>query len=164
MFFDADTSEFDRLGKNQIFSGHVVAIAAGTLVSADRISVNRDEGTLSATGHVVILNHRQVLTGETLVFDLKTRKFTLSNARMVNNDPRAIEQVTQNILGFTPEELAFEASREAHLTKIGQQKTELQQQYRNSILRKEKPPESILERYIVLLEQEKKLLSSKVAS
>lgn len=110
-----------------------------------------------ASGHVIVLNQNQVLTGESLIYHLEKKLFTLSNALMLTNDPKSANRVSQALLGFSKSELAYEASRGQQLANISRQKTELQEIYRNAISRNATPDPEILERYIILLEKEEQI-------
>ena len=110
-----------------------------------------------ASGHVIVLNQNQVLTGESLIYNLDKKLFTLSNALMLTNDPASAGKVSRALLGFSKSELDYEASRSQQLAHISRQKTELQEIYRNAIARNAEPDPEILERYIILLEKEEQI-------
>ena len=110
-----------------------------------------------ASGHVIVLNQNQVLTGESLIYNLDKKLFTLSNALMLTNDSASANKVSRALLGFSKSELDYEASRSQQLAHISRQKTELQEIYRNAIARNAEPDPEILERYIILLEKEEQI-------
>ena len=156
---DSLNSDFDREGKNLIFSGQVVAIAAGTLISANRITLDREASQLKAYGQVMIMSNNQVLMGDSLVFGLENKSFTLTNALIMTNNPEATNAVKNQLLGFSDNELKFEAARKVELQRINKQKTELQEHYRHQISERKTPDPRITEQYILLLEREQQMNS-----
>ena len=152
-FFDADSSHFKKDGDKQVFEGQVIAIGAGTLIGADRVTIDHTQKTLEATGHVMILNRNQVFTGDTISFNMTSGDFFLTNSMMIVNDEKRTDQIIKKVLGFSKEELAFETKKQNIISKINNRKTELRQQYQ--LLEKdESRTKDIIDKYSLLLEQE----------
>ncbi len=64
MFFDARKMGFTRDGKQQVFEGEFIAIGAGALIAADKVTLDREKSILDATGHIIVLSDSQVFTGD----------------------------------------------------------------------------------------------------
>lgn len=154
LFFDARSTGFSRGLSQQVLEGEVVAIGAGVMLSADRVSFDRERQRLEATGHIVMMSRAQVFTGEELVYLLDSGDFALKNATMITNDPTAAAQVSQQILGFSERELAFEAARQKRAGIIRERKERLKLEAGRQDRAGRPLDEDIVGRYSVLLEQE----------
>ena len=69
LFFDANSTSFDRDGKEQIFDGNVVAMMGGNLIWADRLSLDRTKSVFKAEGHVFVVNASQIMGGDDLLYN-----------------------------------------------------------------------------------------------
>ena len=152
-FFDASSSHFKRDGEKQVFEGEVVAIGAGTLIGADRITIDHKSKTLEASGHVMILNQNQVFTGDLISLIIDSGDFYLTNAVMIVNDEKKVDAIIKKILGFTKQELSFEMKRHQIQADIAERKAALHEQYR-LIETDEERKKDLVEKYALLLEQE----------
>ena len=152
-FFDSRRTSFTRDGKKQLFEGEVVAIAAGVLLSADQLTVDQERGVVEASGHIVLLSQQQVLTGESMTYIIATGDFVINDAVMSLSDPVEVAKIQQRVLGFSPEELAFEADRAAKLSDLEARKTRMRDVYRDLKGSGMDPPESFFDQYALLLEQ-----------
>ena len=93
VFFDAQRVGSDKKGDLQIFEGDVVAMAAGTLILADHIELNRIKKTFEASGHILLISAQQVFTGDELHYDLDTGDFTLTEALLTANSEAEVKKV-----------------------------------------------------------------------
>ena len=152
-FFDSRRTSFTRDGKKQLFEGEVVAIATGVLLSADRLTVDQERGVVEASGHIVLLSQQQVLTGESMTYIIATGDFVINDAVMSLSDPIEAAKIQQRVLGFSPEELAFEADRAAKLSDLESRKSRMRDVYRDLKGSGMDPPESFFDQYALLLEQ-----------
>jgi len=152
--FDARGTSFTRDGKKQIFEGDVIAIGAGALITADKIEVDREKDVIEADGHIIIVSRNQIFQGSSLVFQLRTGDFRLTGAMMVANDAGEAARVTERVMGFSPSELQFEASRAARLREIADGKNRLQEESRQLAREGKEIDARLIDRYAVLLEKE----------
>ena len=97
VIFDARGTSFTRDGKKQIFDGDVIAIGAGALITADKIVVDREKDMIEADGHIIIVSRNQIFQGSSLVFQLRTGDFKLTDAVMVANDAEEAARVTERV-------------------------------------------------------------------
>ena len=154
LFYDAKVIGFDRKNNTTLFEGDVVVIGAGTIISADYITLHRKTGKLMASGHVVVLTKDQVFTGKTLEYHWDTENLKIQDGVLLAYDEKTITEVTDRVLGFTPKELYFETQRERRLTYLRQEKTKLLDSYRATAKIGDTPPEPLVDSYALLLEQE----------
>jgi hypothetical protein len=133
LFFDARTTGFTRNGKQQIFDGDVIAIGSKSIVTADKVTVDQESRRLIAEGHVVILAADQILTGDKIDYLLDTGDFRILGARMIVNDKARAEKIAKDVLGFTAQELSFEADRKSRLQEVAQRKDQLRQDVRRKV-------------------------------
>ena len=154
IFFDAERSAFDREGTTHEFEGNVIAIAAKMLITADKIKIDKAQNKVTGEGHIIILANDQVITGSSLTLNTLTNEFTLSEAAIVNYDPKLISDITNRVLGFSQRELNFEISRQNQLQKINAEKANLREIYRKKIHTRNKYLTELLEKYVLLLEKE----------
>ena len=154
MFVDGRTLGIDRKNNVSSFRGDVVAIGAGTIITADYIEVDRDNRALGAKGHVIILTPDQVFTGDLLNFYWLTGDLRITNAIMVAFDPERVAEVSNRILGITPEELYFETLRTQRMDFLAQKKESMRSEYLESVRQGEPPSENLVDRYALALEQE----------
>lgn len=129
MFFDAQRVGFDKKGDQQIFEGDVVAMAAGTLILADHIELDRVKKTFEARGHVLLISAQQVFTGDELHYDLDTGDFSLTEALLTANSPDEVKKIVESVLGISPQELEFEVNRQRWLKEIEEKKATARTSY-----------------------------------
>jgi len=156
MFFDAETTEFSRDGKKQVFSGDVVAVGNGVMLTADKISMDREKFRMVAEGHVVLLTSSQVFLGDKVTYATKSGDFLLINSTMIANDNATAANYSKKLLGFSPIELAFQAQRNKRLNVIEQRKDDLRDLYilQNENQQNVEPTEEMVDKYSLLLEQQ----------
>lgn len=154
VFFDAYHTHFDAKGEQQHFDGEVVAIAQGTLISADKMSFNRKLNQFTASGHVIVLAKSQVLTGENLLYNLTNSEFTIQNSFLVSNDVEATREVQSYIFGHDSKELEFEESKKKQLSRITQKKTALIKEFQSHPKGNTTQLDAIISNYATLLAQE----------
>ncbi|MCX6105779.1 MAG: hypothetical protein NTY08_08130 [Proteobacteria bacterium] len=149
LFFDGRTTSFNRDMNRQIFEGDVVMIGAGTLIGADKITLDRTSNVANAEGSVILLNRNSLFIGDTITYNLATNDFLISNALMLANDAVEIERITQKVFGFGPTEVAFAQSRQQKIAEVDQRLAAI----RREVARIGEPNEDLIGRYALLLEQ-----------
>lgn len=152
LFFDAEQSTFDKEGFTHSFEGNVIAIASRVIISADRLIFDKQNSQVLGEGHVVVIAPSQVISGSSLVLETNSNEFTMTNAMVLVNDSETLQEYNQKILGFTNEELTFEAERKKRLGEISKEKASLRDDFRKNPTTK--PEASLIERYVALLEKE----------
>ena len=154
LFFDARSTGFTPDGKQQVFDGDVIAIGARSVITADKVIVDQEKRRLIAQGHVVIVAADQILIGDRIDFLLDSGDFKMNGARMIVNDRNQANRISQEVLGFSIPELAFEAQRTAQLKEISNKKLEVLSTVRkHAKLGKDASPGEISE-YARFLQQE----------
>jgi hypothetical protein len=154
LFFDARTTGFTRNGKQQIFDGDVIAIGAKSIITADKVIVDQESRQLIAEGHVVILAADQILTGDKIEFLLESGDFRIQGARMIVNDKVRFDRIAKDVLGFSAQELSFEAERKLQIQKLSQSKDQLRQEVRRKVKLGQDASEKDLRDFARYLEQE----------
>ena len=154
MFFDARRSSFTRDGGKQLFEGDVIAIGAGSVISADSVLIDRAAGVIEGKGHVIIVADTQVFTGTNITYQIGTGDFRLENALMVARDPAEVRKVTDRVLGFTPTEVEFEVARAARLREISARKSELRHSARAATAAGRDLDARLIDSYARLIEQD----------
>lgn len=156
LYFDAGQSTYDRNTNIQYFSGEVVAITAHSLIAADKVTLDREKHLLVADGHVIIASPTQILTGEHVEVNLRTKEFSISKAIIVNQEPIRSKEIIDQVLGITSKEIQFGISQQQQLATINEQKNTLIKQYLDTKKSggEEKP---IVDRYALLLRQEQNI-------
>ncbi len=129
VFFDAQRVGFDRKGDRQVFEGDVVAIAAGTLILADHIELDRIKKTFEARGNILLISSQQVFTGDELHYDLDTGDFSLTKALLTANSEAEVKKIVESVLGVSPQEIEFEVNRQRWLQEIEGKKNAARAQY-----------------------------------
>jgi hypothetical protein len=168
IFFDARQTSFNKDTQRQMLEGDVVAIGAGIVLAADQIAFDRAAQKLEAKGHIVILGSSQpaspgrgqVFLGDSLVYSLDSGDFRLTNAIMLVNDAKEVQESMRRLLGFSSAEFAFEASRKARLGEIASHKGRLLgEAYRLGGEGQGGPSPALIDRYTVLVEEERLIRS-----
>ncbi len=154
LFFDARSTGFARDGKQQVLDGDVIAIGARSIVTADKVIFDQESKKITAEGHVVVLAADQILTGDKIDFYLDTADFKLTGARMIVNDREQADQIAKDVLGFSVQELSFEADRKSQLDEITKKKDEIRQNVRRKAKLGQDPAAEEINAYARLLEQE----------
>jgi lipopolysaccharide export system protein LptA len=151
LFYDAETSHFDRFGKQQIFEGNVVIMIGNNLVSADTLSLDREKEIFHAKGHVLVVSAHEVIGGDELEYSVRTEDFLIINAFIITEDPKRGDEISHKILGITPEEIRFEADKTQQIGRLKEKKETLKKRYKY-LAPSQKP--LMVEEYAVLLEKE----------
>lgn len=154
LFYDAKTIGFDRQNNTTIFTGDVVVIGSGTIITADSIELSRYDNSLNASGHVILLTKEQVFTGTDLTYHWQTGNTKIDNATLIAYDDITIGDLTNKILGLTHEEIQFEANRKKRLEYINNERLKILEDYRLKSNFGDTPPKKMIHRYATLLEQE----------
>ncbi|RYG56146.1 hypothetical protein EON80_29715, partial [bacterium] len=152
VLYDAKSIGFNRDGNRYNFTGDVVLIGAGYVITADKVEVVSPTKTLTATGHVLIIHQNQVFTGDTIRLQWDTSDFVIDNAMLVASDPTKIREVSQSILGLTPQELEYEAAKKARLLDLEKERNGLRETFRKDPATE--PTPELLSQYSRLLEQD----------
>ncbi len=152
VLYDARTIGFDKTGSHYNFSGDVVLIGAGYVITADEIDVAYLSRELSAKGHVLIIHQNQVFSGEKIHLKWDSGDFVIDKALLVASDPAKIREVSQSILGLTPAELEYEAAKKSRLADLEKERDELRENFRKSP--EIQPGPEVVSRYARLLEQD----------
>lgn len=118
LYFDADSSSIANESGLQKFDGNVVAIAPGTLISADAITLDKSTGKILAEGHTVLITGDEVFIGNDLKFDLNTQDIFITQALLVAKEQNTTRKIVDNLLGFTAREIEFEAVRRKRLDQL----------------------------------------------
>lgn len=159
VFFDAKQTGFTKDGAKQVLEGDVVAIGAGALIAADKILLDSKANIVEAQGHIIVLSRTQLFLGDAMVYHLGTGDFRLTNALMLSNDKAQIDEATRGLFGFTPQEVAFESARKQRLAEVLARKRRLATEARRQARQNPdgQPSPDLIDRYAVLLEQEKQI-------
>lgn len=159
VFFDAKQTGFTKDGTKKVLEGDVVAIGAGALIAADKVLLDSTTNTVEAQGHIIVLSRKQLFLGDAMVYHLGTGDFRLTNAMMLTNDQRQIDDVTRRLFGFTAKEVAFESARKQRLAEVVTRKNRLAVEARRQARERPDAPlsQDLVDRYVVLLEQEKQI-------
>jgi len=164
LFFDAEVTHFDREGIFQNFEGNVVTMVGGSLVWADKLSLDRSKDTFFASGHVLVVNGNQVFGGDEITYNFRSEDFFLTNAFVISEDPKRANEIAHKILGITAEEVQFELDKTQQIKNVQEQKENLKKRY-TKLAPSQK--EIMIEQYSVLLEKEQLIstqLSPNIAS
>lgn len=130
LFFDAESASLDKEGIKQIYEGNVVAMIAGTLLCADRLSLDRKLDQFEAKGHILVVQDKQVFGGDELIYHIKSQDFFLKNAFLVTQDPKRSDEIAHKILGVSADEIVFEAERARQLQVLTSKKEALKKNYK----------------------------------
>jgi lipopolysaccharide assembly outer membrane protein LptD (OstA) len=152
VLYDSKSFSFDKTGSRYNFSGDVVLIGAGYVITADDINVDYPNKLMTAKGHVLIIHQNQVFSGDQIKLHWDSSDFVIDNALLVASDPLKIREVSESILGLTPEELKYEAAKKARLEDLEKERDELRENFRKDPA--PEPTPEALARYTRLLEQD----------
>ncbi|MBF0441742.1 MAG: LPS-assembly protein LptD [Oligoflexales bacterium] len=154
MFYDARTIGMTKKFDKSLFEGDVVAIGFGSMITADKIEVDKKSETMIATGHIVLLTSTQVFTGTRLEYHWITGDMKIDDVLLVAFDGDKVQKVSNELLGFTQEELKFEAGRKKRLDHLAGRKNNMRDEFRKSAKPGDKPSPELVEDYALALEQE----------
>lgn len=152
VLYDAQTIGFDKTGSHYQFSGEVVLIGGGYVITADQVDVAYLKKELTATGHVIMIHQNQVFTGDRVFIRWEKGDFAIDNAVLTAGDPQKIREVSQKILGLSVDELNYETARDKRLKDINLEKDQLREDFRRS--NEVEPNAGLLLAYTRLLQQQ----------
>ncbi|MBC7659030.1 MAG: LPS-assembly protein LptD [Chitinophagaceae bacterium] len=152
VLYDAKSIGLDKDGSHYTFTGDVVLLGAGYVITADEVQVAAVTKDLYAKGHVLIIHQNQVFSGDSIHLKWETSDFVIDNAMLVASDPTKIREVSQSILGLTPQELEYEAAKKSRLEKLEKDRNDLRESFRKSPATE--PDAQTLDKYTRLLEQD----------
>ncbi len=151
-YFDADSTSFTKDSKIKIFEGNVVAIAPGTLISADKITHNSETGHIYASGHTILISGDQVFVGEDLEFEMESQNITIKKAVLVAKEINYTRKIVDDLLGLTFNEIEFEAARAKKLGDLELERRRFMDDY-SRLDAEEKLQTFRIEAYIKILSQ-----------
>lgn len=135
------------------YEGDVIALGPGAIITADKIIGDYRQKSIEAQGHVVVLSSKTVIIGEAFKFFWETGDFKVTEGLIVANDEALVKKYSQEILGFSQEEVQFEVNRADQLAKANQRKEGIYKKYQNSG-KNEEEKNRLVEEYAVILTEE----------
>jgi lipopolysaccharide export system protein LptA len=151
---NAKSTGFSKDGGQQIFDGDVIAIGPQSLVTADKIVIDEKKKKVTADGHVIILSNNQIVTGDTIELWTDTGDIKVDNAILVMNDPTEADRIAKQILGYSSQEIEFEAHRHLRLDEIDGKKRDMRYDVRMTVKKGGEVSESSIKQYAQFLEQQ----------
>ena len=112
VFYDAAKSYFKQDGTRQVFSGDVVVIGGGYVITADDISIDRQAGVLEAKGNVLVAGEEQALSASTVRYWFATRDFVVTDAQLIISDRAASTRLREQILARGTDKEVHHARRQ----------------------------------------------------
>lgn len=130
LYFDSESSSFDKSLTFQSFKGDVVAFFSDSIIWADTINFDRVKGVIVASGHVIMANSQNIIGCDKFIYNLKDYGFESTNSFVISNSPKENMSVfISKTLGITPEEIEFEVARKKQIEKIDQNVIKIKSDY-----------------------------------
>lgn len=152
--YDAESFGFDKDVTKGLFKGDVVLIGGASILTSDVIAFDSMKKTLSASGHVIFLSSGQLFFGSNFVLQYETGEFEITDAVMVANDPRRVNEIIADILGMSEEELVFEGAKSNRLKEIEKKKIDIRRTIIQNASSDDEITDQQIDLYARLLEQQ----------
>lgn len=129
VYYDADELQLNRDNGEVVAQGNVFFLLGDAYISAERIRYSRETQLLVAEGNVKILRGKERIQAHRVVFDERSREGRMDNVQ-VSVDPTLEDpRLSQDLLGFTTAELAFETSRSERTKEMEAELRRLRERY-----------------------------------
>lgn len=126
----SDHPQFDSVSGDGVAEGNVALLTSEGFLTGERLQLRRGGALLSLEGNVFIVRNGQRIFASRVVIDRDTGEFVLHDVRLISDeDDKPIDTVNSQILGFSAEEIAFEAERNRRLKDLQNQLRDLREQY-----------------------------------
>ncbi|MBP6217918.1 MAG: LPS-assembly protein LptD [Oligoflexales bacterium] len=129
IYFDAQSTSFQKDGSEQVFEGQVVGFIAHSLIFSDKLRLDRKQNILEASGHVLLVSADSVLGGESLIYHLDTGDLTLTKAFALTRASAKTEALMRDWFGKSLEEIEAELARKNQLRLVQQKKIRIKREY-----------------------------------
>ena len=129
VYYDADEISVERGTGSITAQGHVFFLFGDTYLAAEKIVYLKDKGLISAEGNVRLIRNKERILASRIVVDEQTREARMDNVKIIADPSVSDAQIGQELLGFTPAELAFEVSRSERTSEIERELRSLREKY-----------------------------------
>jgi|GEM_PF-668597 len=129
VYYDANDVSLNRDAGELRAEGDVFFLVGDIYIRAEKITYSRTSGLLVAEGNVHILRNKERIDASRVVYDLKRREARMDNVQVVADPALEDSALSQEVLGFTTAELAFEASRSDRTKEIEKELRSLRERY-----------------------------------
>lgn len=131
IYYDADQVTFNRNTNEIELEGNATFLLGRTYIYAQRVRVSQQQHLVSAEGNVQLINHKQKATATRIVFDMATKQMRMDNAQIFSDPNIVDETVSEETLGLSKAEIAFDSARTARTSEFEQQLKKLRETFVN---------------------------------
>ncbi len=131
IYYDAESITINKNEKTIYLDNNVIFLIGNVYLSAHKIFVNQNQGLIVAEGQVKLINGLQKATASRILFDIKLNQFKMENAEIFSDPTMTSQKVSEEILGVTHAEIAFDQERFLKAKEIENQLKFLREEYSN---------------------------------
>lgn len=131
IYYDANEVIFNRNTSEIELEGDATFLLGKTYISAHKVRIQQQQHLVSAEGNVQLINNKQKATATRIVFDMTTKQMRMDNAQVFSDPSIVDERVSEDTLGLSKAEIAFDSARSVRTSEFEQQLKILRETYIN---------------------------------
>lgn len=129
VYYDANEMSINKTTGTFALDGNAVILLGNIYLSANKIIIQKNIGLITAEGDVHLINNKQKAIASRVVFDINTKQLRMDNAQIFSDPKVTEEKVSEETLGFSLAEVAFEKAKELRTKEIENELKSIREEY-----------------------------------
>lgn len=126
----SDRPQIDMATGEGAAEGNVALLTSEGFLTGEKLQLRRKGELLSLEGNVFIVRNNQRILASRVVIDRASGEFVLQDVKVISDETnKPVESINRSILGFSEEEIAFEAARTRRLQELRTELLDLRESY-----------------------------------
>ena len=129
VYYDADNMKINKNTESFILDGNAIILIGKIYISANKIIIQKNIGLITAEGNVNLINNKQKAIASRIVFDMNTKQLRMDNAQIFSDPKISEDTVSEETLGLSKAEIAFEKAKESRTKDIENELKSIREEY-----------------------------------
>lgn len=129
VYYDANSMNINKNTETFILDGNAVILLGNIYLSASKIIIQKNIGLITAEGNVNLINNKQKAVASRIIFDVNTKQLRMDNAQILSDPKVTEEEVSEETLGFSIAEVAFEKAKATRTREIENELKSIREEY-----------------------------------
>ncbi|APJ02647.1 LptA/OstA family protein [Silvanigrella aquatica] len=129
VYYDANNLMINKNSQSFILDGDAVILLGNIYLSANKIIIQKSIGLITAEGNVNLINKKQKAVAARVLYDINTKQLRMDDAQIFSNPNVTDDAVSEETLGLSMAEVAFEKAKENRTQEIENQLKYIREEY-----------------------------------
>jgi LPS-assembly protein len=129
VWYDANNMIINKNTATFTLDGNAIILIGKIYLSANKIIIQKDIGLITAEGNVNLINNKQKAIASRIVFDTNTKQLRMDNAQIFSDPNLSEDVVSEETLGLSKAEIAFEKAKETRTKEIENELKSIREEY-----------------------------------